>query len=123
MPLIGAVACGLPVFAEAHIEAKIPISTQLVKNAADYFLLRAAGDSMNTKGIDSGDLLLIKRQYTAETGDLVLALLDDDATVKEFVRNGSTIVLKPHSTNPKHQPIILTTDFKVQGVVAHVIKL
>nr|WP_262496994.1 S24 family peptidase [Formosa algae] len=120
---MGAVACGLPVFAESHIEAKIPISTQLVKNPADYFLLRAAGDSMNTKGIDSGDLLLIKRQYTAETGDLVLALLDDDATVKEFVHNGSTIVLKPHSTNPKHQPIILTTDFKVQGVVAHVIKL
>ncbi|CDF79347.1 transcriptional regulator, HTH_3 family [Formosa agariphila KMM 3901] len=123
IPLIGAVACGLPVFAEEHIEAQIPIATQLVKTPSDYFLLRATGDSMNTKGIDSGDLLLIKRQQTAETGDLVLALIDDEATVKEFRHNGSTVVLKPHSTNLKHQPIILTTDFKVQGVVAHVIKM
>ena len=121
--LIGAVACGLPVFAEEHIEAHIAIATELVKTPSDYFLLRASGDSMNTKGIDSGDLLLIKRQYTAETGAIVLALLDDEATVKEFRHNGSTIVLKPHSTNVKHQPIILTTDFKVQGVVAHVIKM
>ncbi|WP_246073371.1 transcriptional repressor LexA [Formosa sediminum] len=123
IPLIGAVACGLPTFAEEHIEAQIPIATQLVKNPSDYFLLRATGDSMNTKGIDSGDLLLIKRQQTAETGDLVLALIDDEATVKEFRHNGSTIVLKPHSTNTKHQPIILTTDFKIQGVVAEVIKM
>jgi repressor LexA len=123
IPLIGSVACGLPMFAEEHIEAQIPIATKLVKTPSDYFLLRASGDSMNLKGIDSGDLLLIKRQNTAETGDLVLALLDDEATVKEFKHNGSTIVLKPHSSNLKHQPIILTSDFKVQGVVAHVVKM
>jgi len=123
IPLIGSVACGLPVFAEEHVEAQIPISTKLVKTPSDYFLLRATGDSMNMKGIDSGDLLLIKRQHTAETGNLVLALIDNEATVKEFKHNGSTIVLKPHSSNLKHQPIILTSDFKVQGVVAHVIKM
>lgn len=123
IPLVGAVACGLPIFAEEHIEAQIAISTKLVKTPSDYFLLRATGDSMNKKGIDSGDLLLIKHQHTAETGDLVLALLDDEATVKEFKNNGSNLVLKPHSTNPKHQPIILTTDFKVQGIVVDVIKV
>ncbi|MCL5244305.1 hypothetical protein M4I21_00695 [Cellulophaga sp. 20_2_10] len=110
-------------FAEEHIEAQIEISAKLVKTPTDYFLLRATGDSMNKKGIDSGDLLLIKRQNTAETGDLVLALLNDEATVKEFRHNGSNLVLKPHSTNPKHQPIILTADFKVQGIVADVIKM
>lgn len=123
IPLIGSVACGLPAFAEEHIEAQIPISTKLVKTPSDYFLLSATGDSMNKKGIDSGDLLLIKRQHTAGTGDLVLALIDDEATVKEFRHNSDTIVLKPHSTNKKHHPIILTTDFRIQGIVEKVIKV
>ena len=123
IPLIGSVACGLPIYAEENIEAKISISKTLVKNASDYFLLRASGDSMNKKGITSGDLLLIKQQQVANHGDLVVALIDDDATVKEFINNGDTIVLKPHSTNAKHQPIILTTDFRIQGIVEKVIKL
>ena len=123
IPLIGSVACGLPIYAEENIEAKISISKTLVKNVSDYFLLRASGDSMNKKGITSGDLLLIKQQQVANHGDLVVALIDDDATVKEFIDNGDTIVLKPHSTNSKHQPIILTTDFRIQGIVEKVIKL
>ena len=123
IPLIGSVSCGLPIYAEENIEAQISISTKLVKNASDYFLLRASGDSMNKKGITSGDLLLIKQQQVANHGDLVVALIDDDATVKEFINNGDTIVLKPHSTNKKHQPIILTTDFKIQGIVEKVIKV
>jgi repressor LexA len=123
IPLIGSVSCGLPIFAEENIEAKIPVSTKLLRKSNDYFLLRASGDSMNKKGINSGDLLLIKQQQVAENGDIVLALIDDDATIKEFINNGNTIVLKPHSTNPKHQPIILTSDFRVQGVVETIIKI
>jgi len=123
IPLVGSVSCGLPIFAEENIEAKIPVSTKLIRKSANYFLLRAFGDSMNKKGINSGDLLLIKQQQVAEDGDVVLALIDDDATVKEFIRNSNTIVLKPHSTSPKHQPIILTTDFRIQGVVKEVIKI
>ena len=123
IPLVGSVSCGLPIFAEENIEAKIPVSTKLIRKSANYFLLRAFGDSMNKKGINSGDLLLIKQQQVAESGDLVLALVDDDATVKEFINNGDTIVLKPHSTNPKHQPIILTNDFRIQGIVEKVIKI
>ncbi|WP_368736173.1 transcriptional repressor LexA [Algibacter sp. L4_22] len=123
IPLIGSVSCGLPIYAEENIEAKISISKKLVKNVSDYFLLRASGDSMNQKGITSGDLLLIKQKQTASHGDLVVALIDEDATVKEFIHNGDTIVLKPHSTNPKHQPIILTTDFRIQGIVEKVIKI
>jgi len=123
IPLVGSVSCGLPIFAEENIEAQIPVSTKLIRKSANYFLLRAFGDSMNKKGINSGDLLLIKQQQVAESGDLVLALVDDDATVKEFIDNGNTIVLKPHSTNPKHQPIILTNDFRIQGVVENIISL
>ena len=123
IPLIGSVSCGLPILAEEHIEASIPISTDLVKKGSNYFLLKASGDSMNKKGISDGDLLLIKQQQAASHGDLVLALLDDEATVKEFLKNADTIILKPHSTNPKHQPIIMMDDFKIQGVVEKVIKL
>ncbi len=123
IPLIGSVSCGLPIFAEENIEAQIPVSTKLIRKSANYFLLRAFGDSMNKKGINSGDLLLIKQQQVAEDKDLVLALVDDDATVKEFIDNGDTIVLKPHSTNPKHQPMILTNDFRIQGIVEKVISL
>tara|TARA_R110002049_G_scaffold16732_3_gene66239 strand:- start:2977 stop:3576 length:600 start_codon:yes stop_codon:yes gene_type:complete len=122
VPLIGSVSCGLPIFAEENIEAQIPVSTKLIRKSENYFLLRAFGDSMNKKGINSGDLLLVKQQQVAENKDLVLALVDDDATVKEFINNGDTIILKPHSTNPKHQPIILTNDFRIQGIIEKVIK-
>lgn len=122
VPLIGSVSGGLPIFAEENIEAQIPVSTKLIRKSENYFLLRAFGDSMNKKGINSGDLLLVKQQQVAENKDLVLALVDDDATVKEFINNGDTIILKPHSTNPKHQPIILTNDFRIQGVIEKVIK-
>ncbi len=123
IPLVGSVSCGLPIFAQENIEAQIPVSTKLIRKSAKYFILRAFGDSMNKKGINSGDLLLVKQQQVAENKDLVLALVDDDATVKEFINNGDTVVLKPHSTNPKHQPIILTTDFRIQGIIEKVIKV
>lgn len=123
IPLLGSVSCGLPMFAEENIEAQIPVSTKLIRKSDNYFLLKAFGDSMNKKGINSGDLLLIRQQQVAVDKDLVLALVDDDATVKEFINNGDTIVLKPHSTNAKHQPIILTSDFKIQGIVEKVIKI
>ena len=121
IPLIGEVACGMPILAQENIEAYIPVSTKLIKKHSDYFLLKASGDSMNKKGINNGDLLLIQKKIMAENGDIVLALIDDDATIKEFISNESMVVLKPHSTNPKHQPIILTDDFRIQGVVKKII--
>lgn len=123
IPLLGKVACGTPIFAQENIEAEIPVSVKLVKPNNKYFLLRAFGDSMNKSGINDGDLLLIKQQDWAQNGDNVVALIDDDATVKEFRSNGQTIVLKPNSTNKSHQPIILTQDFKVQGIVVAVIPM
>lgn len=123
IPLLGTVACGTPIFAEENIEAEIPVSVNLVRPPHKYFLLRASGDSMNKRGINDGDLVLIRQQQTAESGDNVVALIDDDATIKEYRNNGDTIVLKPHSTSSKHQPIILTSEFKIQGVVISVIPI
>lgn len=122
VPLVGCVACGTPFLAEENIEMKIPISLNLAKPPSKYFLLRAVGDSMNATGIDNGDLLLIRQQQTAENGNIVVALIDDKATVKEFYKTDDAVILKPKSKNKEHKPIILTSDFIIQGAVTKVIK-
>ena len=78
---------------------------------------------MNKANIDDGDLVLIRQEQTAENGDRVVALIDDEATIKEYRNDGNHIVLLPKSTTKKHQPIILTRDFKIQGIVERVISL
>ena len=123
VPLLGDVACGTPLLAEENIRTEIPVSVKLIKPNQQYFLLRASGTSMNEAGIQDGDLVLIKQQPTAENGDLVVALIDDEATIKEFHHQGDLIVLKPKSNDNKHQPIILTNEFKIQGVVVKVISI
>lgn len=117
VPLLGSVACGTPILAEENIDAMIPVSIKLAKPPHKYFFLRAKGDSMNEKEIHDGDMVLVKQQSTANNGDIVVALIDDEATVKEFSKQGETIILKPRSNNKKHQPIILTRDFQIQGIV------
>ena len=117
IPLVGAASCGLPLFADENIEGYVPVSLKLIKPSEKYFLLRAVGDSMNQAGIQPGNLVLVRKQSTAQNGDKVVALIDDEATIKIYQNNGDTVVLKPKSSNPVHQPIILTRDFKIQGIV------
>ncbi|MEK7576096.1 MAG: transcriptional repressor LexA [Patescibacteria group bacterium] len=117
VPLVGTISCGAPVFAEENIEAHIPISVSLAKPGFRYFLLRASGDSMNKAGIEDGDFVLVRQQPTADNGQRVVALIDDEATVKEIEFTKDVVILKPRSKNKDHQPIILDHDFQVQGVV------
>ena len=117
VPLVGMVSCGAPILAEENIQAQIPVSIKLAKPPHRYFLLKAEGDSMDQKGIDDGDLVLVRQQTTAKAGDTVVALIDDEATIKEFCIGRETYVLKPRSKNKTHQPIVLTKDFQIQGVV------
>lgn len=121
IPLVGTVTCGLPMLATENIEAFIPVSTNLAKRGSQYFLLRVSGDSMNQAGIQDKDILLIKQQSTAENGQQVVALIDDDATVKIFERTNSAIILRPKSSNIKHKPIIVTENCQIQGVVIAVL--
>jgi repressor LexA len=72
---------------------------------------------MNIAGIDDGDLVLVREQPNASEGDMVVALLDDEATVKQFHRSHNIVVLRPRSRNKNHKPIILTSDFQIQGIV------
>jgi repressor LexA len=117
IPLVGSVTCGTPMLAEENVEAMIPVSTLLAKPGFKYFLLRANGDSMDKAGINNGDLILVKQQPVADNGQRVVALIDDEATVKEFQRKGDVIALVPQSNNSKHKPIILDYEFQIQGIV------
>jgi repressor LexA len=117
VPLVGTVAAGLPILATENIEATIPVSDQLAKGHHRYFLLRVSGDSMNLAGIQNGDLVLVRQQATAQPGQNVVALIDDEATVKRLRVTPHAVVLEPVSTNSKYQPIIVDRDFTIQGVV------
>lgn len=117
VPLVGSVACGAPLLAEENIEAMIPVSTKIANPSQRYFFLRAVGDSMNQAGIQDGDLVLIRQQSAAESGEKVVALIDDEATIKTLSLQDGAVVLQPKSSNPVHKPIILDREFEVQGVV------
>jgi repressor LexA len=117
VPLVGSVACGLPSLAEQDYEALIEISTKIARSGHTYFILRAKGTSMNKSGIGDGDLVLVRQQLTAQEGEKVVALINDEATIKHFHREDDLIVLKPSSTDKKHKPIVLSDEFMIQGVV------
>lgn len=116
VPLVGVVACGKPIVAEENLQGFFAISTDIARPPHKYFILRAQGDSMNLKKILDGDMLLIRQQDHAEKGDVVVALIDNEATVKEYQPCDGMIALLPHSTNKRHAPIIVKNDFQLQGV-------
>ena len=72
---------------------------------------------MNLAGINDGDLVLVRQQRQAESGERVVALIDDEATIKVFRPGGGAIALEPRSSNPAHRPVVLSMDFQIQGVV------
>jgi len=117
VPLVGMASCGRPLLVEENIEASIAVSTKIAHPPYKYFLLRATGDSMNKKNIKDGDIVLVRQQQTAKNGDVVVALIDNEATIKEIHISDDVIVLHPRSTNKEHKPIVLTRDFRIQGVV------
>lgn len=121
IPLVGAVPCGAPMLAEQNIETYIPVSTALAKKGSNYFLLRATGDSMNLAGINDKDILLVRQQETADNGEKVVALIDEEATVKILDKKDDVVILKPKSSNSSHKPIILSNNCQIQGVVVAVL--
>ena len=113
VPIVGRVAAGVPILAAENIEDTFPIPVDYVKNDT-CFMLNVKGDSMIDDGIFDGDLVLVRQQQTANDGDIVIALLDDSATVKKFYREGKNIKLAP--ANSYFEPIIVP-DCDVLGKV------
>ena len=104
LPLVGQVAAGVPILAEQNIEDYVDVPA-LLRRSDDDFLLRVEGDSMIDAGIHNDDLIVVHRQATAENGDIVVALVGDEATTKRFFREGSRIRLQP--ANDLYEPIVL----------------
>ena len=100
VPLIGTVAAGTPIFATQNVEGYITMDRMRGKN---LFALRVKGESMITAGIFSGDILLVDQTSQAENGEIVVALIDDEATVKTFYNEGGRIRLQPE--NDTMEPI------------------
>ena len=121
VPLLGAVSCGIPKFAEGNIEEYVQLPVTLF-GKGDFFLLRANGDSMIEAGIDHGDLVLVKCQDHAKPGQIVVALIgDDEATLKRFFPEPSKGIIRLHPENSKLDDIVVK-DCVIQGVAVHVIK-
>jgi len=117
VPVLGYIPCGVPFLAEENVERSVAISEKIAKPPYKYFMLRAVGDSMNKAGINNGDLVLVRQQMTANNGDIVVALIDDEATIKKLHLHKNHITLEPRSTNKNHCPIVLERDFRIQGLI------
>lgn len=104
IPIIGTVAAGQPILAEENIEGYFPIPVEMVPNA-ETFILKVKGESMINAGIFSGDQVFVERCNTARNGDMVVALVDDSATVKTFYKENDHIRLQPE--NDTMEPIIV----------------
>ena len=115
--VIGRIACGIPNLAEQHVEGYVNLPESLF-GQGNFYILRASGCSMTEAGIDDGDLVVIREQNTAEDGQIVVALVDDEATLKRFLHEGDRIRLHPE--NPRMKDIFVT-DCRIQGVAVKVI--
>jgi repressor LexA len=96
LPVVGRVAAGRPILAEQHIQRHYQVDSRLFRPRAHY-LLRVQGQSMRDAGILDGDLLAVHRQPSAENGEIVVARIDDEVTVKRFRRRGNTVRLMPEN--------------------------
>lgn len=124
LPLFDSAGCGELMFADSIVQEMIDVPATYISKGSKYFVLRTTGDSMNIAGINDGDLVLCRKNYHPEIGNKVVALIGDDATIKEYHRENGVVVLKPCSTNPKHQSRIFTSneEMSVQAVVVRVLE-
>jgi repressor LexA len=120
IPLLGAVAAGVPILAEQNVERYVEFPVSFVPQDAESFLLTVKGDSMRDAGILSGDLVLVRRQSQASPGEIVVALVGDEATVKVLSREGDSYVLMPR--NPAYAPIPVTDDTRILGRVVRLVR-
>ena len=122
LPLIGQVAAGEPILAQEHVEQYYQVDGALFKPNAD-FLLRVKGDSMKDIGILEGDLLAVHKQQQASNGQVVVARVEDDVTVKRFEQKGNVVYL--HAENEEYQPIEVDLSYQqltIEGLAVGVIR-
>lgn len=120
VPLVGTVAAGQPILAVENIEAYFPVPAEFMPNEQS-FMLKVKGDSMINAGIFDGDQVLVKQQSSAGNGDIVVALLEDAATVKTFYKEDGYYRLQPE--NDTMDPILIHEGLEILGKVFGVFRL
>ena len=123
VPLIGRVAAGAPILASQNIETTLQVDSSMVPATGELFALRVHGESMKDAGILDGDIVLARQQETAERGDIVVAIIDDEATVKRFYPEPDGVRLLP--ANDAFDPIVVTEgsdEFRIAGRVVSLMR-
>lgn len=118
--IVGAVSCGPLMFAEENIEEYIKLPTSLL-GSGKFFILRANGQSMIGAGINDGDLVIIRQQQTAEPRQIIVALVDDEVTLKRFYPDIENGYIRLHPENKRMKDIIVE-NCQIQGVAVKVLK-
>jgi repressor LexA len=127
VPLVGEAPAGALMIAEENRQGFVQLPIEWLKPASGkHFLLRVNGDSMNQSRlhgeyVENGDLVVVEQRATAQPGEIIVALVDGEATIKRLVKGDGYWILKPESSK-SYSPIILTEDFQIQGVVIRVLK-
>ncbi len=122
IPIVGRVAAGTPILAVQNLEGTVTIDRDFLACRSDVFALRVKGDSMINAGIFDGDLIFARQQKTADRGEIVVAQIDNEATVKYYHPTSDHVELRP--ANPKYKPIIVNNkkDFSIAGRVIGVMR-
>lgn len=114
VPILGQIAAGAPILAEENVEDTFPLPMDLVREEDNVFMLRVRGDSMINAGIFDGDLVAVRQQNIANNGEIVAAMIENEATVKRFFKDRGQIRLV--AENPAYEPIV-TQDCDILGKV------
>lgn len=122
LPVMGQIAAGVPIEAISHASHNVAVPGQMLQGPGEHYALEVKGDSMIDAGINDGDIVVIRETNTADNGDIVVALVEDqEATLKKFHRNGSTIALE--AANPAYETRFFADDkVKVQGRLVGLIR-
>ncbi|HEY6325844.1 MAG TPA: transcriptional repressor LexA [Candidatus Cybelea sp.] len=119
VPILGRVAAGVPIAAQEDVEGEFLLPSDYVPRASDAFMLRVQGDSMVDAAILDGDLILVRPQRSAENGEIVVAIMDGEATVKRFYREAGRIRLQPEN---RAMAPIYASDVEIVGRVEAVVR-
>lgn len=118
--IVGSIPCGSPQYEEENIEEYISLPTAIF-GKGDFFILRASGQSMIEAGIDDGDLVVVRKQNFADEGDIIVALVDNQNTLKRFYRDEENKKVILHPENKRMKDIVVDGCY-IQGVACHIIK-
>ncbi len=122
IPIIGRVAAGSPILAMENIEGSIVIDSAFMKRSENCFALKVKGDSMVNAGIFENDLVIVTPRNDAANGDIIVAMLEDEVTVKTFEKKNNSVRLLPQNDNYEPIEIEKSKEFKVVGKVTGVVR-